>query len=154
MPLISSVVRPGSASWWTIGSQAGGPLSVVAALTPASIQNLTLLSGTDIWVRAGLTVTQALSLIAGDNLLHTDGTITAASLAGQVDNAGEERVRLRSDRRTPVPHAVVIGLRANSGLRMLSGFLTLFIVPAVYAVFSREHKPSEATPPTPEEASA
>ncbi|MCE3269814.1 MAG: calcium-binding protein [Ramlibacter sp.] len=74
----------------TIGSQAGGPLSVVAALTPATIQNLTLLSGTDIWVRAGLTVTQALSLIAGDNLLHTDGTITAASLAGQVDNAGED----------------------------------------------------------------
>jgi MFS family permease len=60
-------------------------------------------------------------------LVFAGATILAILLPPQVDNAGEEHVRLRADRRTPVPHAVVIGLRANSGLRMLSGFLTLFM---------------------------
>ncbi|MEJ5990922.1 calcium-binding protein [Ramlibacter sp. PS3R-8] len=74
----------------TVGSLTGGPLSVVSAVTPASIQNLTLRSGTDIRVGAGVTVTGALSLVAGDNLFHTDGTISAASLSAQVDNAGDD----------------------------------------------------------------
>ncbi|HET7690161.1 MAG TPA: MFS transporter [Nocardioidaceae bacterium] len=58
-------------------------------------------------------------------LVFAGGTILAILLPPQVDNAGAER--LTTERRTPVPHAVVIGLRANSGLRMLSGFLTLFM---------------------------
>ncbi len=56
------------------------------------------------------------------------GTILAILLPSRVDNSvGEERVLLRGGRRTPVPRSVVIGLRANSGIRILSGFLTLFM---------------------------
>ncbi|HSV40728.1 MAG TPA: MFS transporter [Nocardioidaceae bacterium] len=59
-------------------------------------------------------------------VVFAGATILAILLPEKVDNAEHEQVRL-ADRRNPVPHAVVIGLRANSGLRMLSGFLTLFM---------------------------
>lgn len=62
-------------------------------------------------------------------LVFAGATILAILLPPQADNtAGEESYDLATGtRRTPVPHSVVLGLRANSGLRMLTGFLTLFM---------------------------
>jgi MFS family permease len=61
-------------------------------------------------------------------------TILAILLPGRVDSAlGEEQLALTSvagGRRRPrarVPHVVVVGLRSNAGLRLLSGFLTMFM---------------------------
>jgi MFS family permease len=57
-------------------------------------------------------------------------TILAILLPARVDSsAGEERFSLRSRRRPParVPHAVVVALRCNAGLRLLSGFLVMFM---------------------------
>ena len=59
------------------------------------------------------------------------GTILAILLPAQVDSAAGERdsglpgVGRRG--RVVVPRPVVIGLRSNSGLRLLSGFLTMFM---------------------------
>jgi len=61
-------------------------------------------------------------------LVFAGATILAILLPPQVDNTvGEEKMPLGRGRRTPVPRSVVMGLRANSGLRLLSGFLTLFM---------------------------
>jgi MFS family permease len=61
-------------------------------------------------------------------LVFAGATILAILLPPRVDSsAGEETMSLRRGRRVPVPRPVVIGLRANSGLRLLSGFLTLFM---------------------------
>ncbi len=65
-------------------------------------------------------------------LVFVGGTILAILLPARVDSAaGERRLALvptRSSRRRPaVPRPVVIGLRSNAGLRMLSGFLTMFM---------------------------
>jgi MFS family permease len=66
-------------------------------------------------------------------LVFIGGTILAILLPKQVDNAaGEEQVALTSRdvtgrRRAPLPRNVVIGLRSNAGLRLLSGFLTMFM---------------------------
>ena len=61
-------------------------------------------------------------------------TILAILLPGRVDSTlGEEQLALTSvagGRRRPrarVPHVVVVGLRSNAGLRLLSGFLTMFM---------------------------
>ena len=59
------------------------------------------------------------------------GTILAILLPSRVDSAAGERdsglpgVGRRG--RVVVPRAVVIGLRSNAGLRLLSGFLTMFM---------------------------
>jgi hypothetical protein len=59
-------------------------------------------------------------------LVFVGGTILAILLPAQVDDAaGEQRARLSG--RTRVPAVVVRGLRCNGGLRVLSGFLTLFM---------------------------
>ncbi|MGH3443739.1 MAG: MFS transporter, partial [Nocardioidaceae bacterium] len=61
------------------------------------------------------------------------GTILAILLPTRVDSsAGEQHLALpgvggKARRRVRVPHHVVIGLRANSGLRLMSGFLTIFM---------------------------
>jgi MFS family permease len=62
-------------------------------------------------------------------LVFVAGTILAVLLPRRVDHsAGEEPMRLRSSRRRPpVPARVVTGLRSNAGLRLLSGFLMLFM---------------------------
>jgi MFS family permease len=53
-------------------------------------------------------------------------TILAILLPARVDSsAGEERIPLRS--RARLPHVVVVGLRSNAGLRLLSGFLTMYM---------------------------
>ncbi|HSE10894.1 MAG TPA: MFS transporter [Nocardioidaceae bacterium] len=53
-------------------------------------------------------------------------TILAILLPARVDStAGEERIPLTS--RAPLPHVVRVGLRSNAGLRLLSGFLTMFM---------------------------
>ena len=70
-----------------VGGTDAGPIRVVAAVAPANIQNLTLISGTDIWVDHSLTVAQMLRLFAGDNVLHVGGTISAATISAIVDNA-------------------------------------------------------------------
>jgi MFS family permease len=57
-------------------------------------------------------------------------TILAILLPARVDSSvGEERFSLRSRRRprARVPHAVVVALRCNAGLRLLSGFLVMFM---------------------------
>jgi MFS family permease len=54
-------------------------------------------------------------------------TVLAILLPAQVDSArGEERTPLIS--RVRVPHIVVVGLHANAGVRLLSGFLTMYLV--------------------------
>jgi hypothetical protein len=59
-------------------------------------------------------------------LVFVGGTILAILLPAQVDDAaGEQRARLSG--RARVPAVVVRGLRCNGGLRVLSGFLTLFM---------------------------
>jgi MFS family permease len=66
-------------------------------------------------------------------LLFVGATILAILLPPRVDSAtGEERPELTTvgggrRRRRAVPHAVVVALRCNSGLRLLSGFLTMFM---------------------------
>jgi hypothetical protein len=61
-------------------------------------------------------------------LLFVGGTILAVLLPRSVDSAaGEDRARLSGTTRARVPALVVRGLRCNSALRMLSGFLTLFM---------------------------
>lgn len=61
-------------------------------------------------------------------LVFVGGTVLAILLSAQVDEAaGEERVGLRGATRARVPAVVVRGLRCNAGLRLLSGFLTLFM---------------------------
>jgi MFS family permease len=54
-------------------------------------------------------------------------TVLAILLPAEVDSArGEERVPLIA--RVRVPHIVVVGLHANAGVRLLSGFLTMYLV--------------------------
>lgn len=58
------------------------------------------------------------------------GTILAILLPSRVDSSageGESGVPGVGSRRARVPAAVVLGLRCNSGLRILSGFLTMFL---------------------------
>jgi hypothetical protein len=53
-------------------------------------------------------------------------TILAILLPARVDSShGEERVPFRV--RARMPHLVVVGLRSNAGLRLLSGFLTMYM---------------------------
>jgi len=59
-------------------------------------------------------------------VVFVGATILAILLPARVDSAyGEEQVRLTS--RARIPHVVVVGLRSNAGLRLLSGFLTMFM---------------------------
>ena len=62
-------------------------------------------------------------------LVFVGGTILAILLPARVDSSqGEQSMPLRrSRRRPPAPRDVVVGLRSNAGLRMLSGFLTMFM---------------------------
>lgn len=66
-------------------------------------------------------------------LIFAAGTVLAILLPAQVDSTrGEQQVSAgefswRGSRRPSVPGAVVTALRANAGLRMLSGFLTIFL---------------------------
>lgn len=66
--------------------------------------------------------------------LFVFATVLAILLPARVDSAqGEEQLALGSvggvggTRRSPVPSAVVLALRCNAGLRMLSGFLLMFM---------------------------
>jgi MFS family permease len=67
-------------------------------------------------------------------LVFVGGTILAILLPARVDSAqGEEQLALTSmqggsrRRRARVPRSVVLALRSNAGLRLLSGFLTMFM---------------------------
>jgi MFS family permease len=65
-------------------------------------------------------------------VLFVGATILSILLPARVDSsAGEVRPRSRvsrsARRRPPVPHHVVVALRSNTGLRLLSGFLTMFL---------------------------
>ncbi|HET6560543.1 MAG TPA: MFS transporter [Marmoricola sp.] len=61
-------------------------------------------------------------------LVFIGGTILAIMLPTKVDDpAGEETARLSGTTKARVPALVVRGLRCNGGLRLLSGFLTLFM---------------------------
>jgi MFS family permease len=64
-------------------------------------------------------------------LVFVVGTILAVLLPERVDSSsGEERYSLTSrntPRRAPVSGSVVLALRSNAGLRLLSGFLMMFM---------------------------
>jgi MFS family permease len=68
-------------------------------------------------------------------LVFVGGTILAILLPARVDSTvGEEQLALTSvgggrsrRRKAHVPSSVVLALRANAGLRLLSGFLTMFM---------------------------
>ena len=66
-------------------------------------------------------------------LVFVGATILAILLPSRVDNAsGEDKTSmsplgLQRPRRPRLPHPVAIALRANTGLRVLSGFLTMFM---------------------------
>lgn len=61
-------------------------------------------------------------------LVFVGATVLAILLPGRVDDArGEETARLSGTSRSRVPALVVRGLRCNAGLRLLSGFLTMFM---------------------------
>ena len=66
-------------------------------------------------------------------LVFIGATILAILLPSKVDaSAGEgkpsfDTIGRQKKRRPPVPHAVVVALRCNTGLRLLSGFLTMFM---------------------------
>ncbi len=62
-------------------------------------------------------------------LVFVGATILAILLPSQVDSsAGEDRSRrARGEARPAVPHSVVVALRSNTGMRVLSGFLTMFM---------------------------
>ncbi len=67
-------------------------------------------------------------------LVFVGGTILAILLPSRVDSSqGEERLALTSvgggtpNRRSWVPASVVFALRGNAALRLLSGFLTMFL---------------------------
>lgn len=66
-------------------------------------------------------------------VLFAVGTVLAILLPAKVDSSeGEEQVDLTPDAETrrrglSITRAVVNGLRSNSGLRLLSGFLTIFM---------------------------
>ncbi|RYU12692.1 MFS transporter [Nocardioides iriomotensis] len=61
-------------------------------------------------------------------LVFVGGTILAILLPAQVDHAAGDREPMWRRRKRPaVPRAVVLGLRSNAGLRLLSGFLTMFM---------------------------
>jgi MFS family permease len=64
-------------------------------------------------------------------LVFVTATVLAVLLPPRVDSAaGEDRPttpRLGRRRRPALPHAVVIALRCNTGMRILSGFLTMFM---------------------------
>ncbi len=61
-------------------------------------------------------------------VIFVGATILAILLPPQVDNtAGEEPMPAAGPRRVALPRSVVGALRSNSGLRLMSGFLTLFM---------------------------
>jgi MFS family permease len=66
-------------------------------------------------------------------LLFIGGTILAVLLPGRVDSsAGEDKASVdalgrQRPRRPQLPHPVGIALRANTGMRVLSGFLLMFM---------------------------
>jgi MFS family permease len=66
-------------------------------------------------------------------LVFVGATILAILLPSRVDSAaGEDKSSLsaigrQKPKRPPVPHSVVVALRANTGMRLLSGFLTMFM---------------------------
>ncbi|MDP9318721.1 MAG: MFS transporter, partial [Actinomycetota bacterium] len=68
-------------------------------------------------------------------LVYTGGTVLAILLPARVDSSeGEAQVSVREiadpnrrSRRLGITPMVILGLRCNAGLRMLSGFLTMFM---------------------------
>jgi MFS family permease len=66
-------------------------------------------------------------------LVFIGGTILAILLPRRVDNAaGEDKASMsplgrQKPRRPKMPHSVAIALRANTGMRVLSGFLVMFM---------------------------
>lgn len=70
----------------TVGSDNGGNLTVISAITPVNAGNLTLRSHEDITVLAGITAAQSVRLIAGNNVFHQGGTINTSSFAAYVDS--------------------------------------------------------------------
>ena len=70
----------------TLGSSSTGPITVGAPIAPASVQNFTLRSGTDIFANFSLTAPDTLSLFAGDNIYQLGASVfTATTLNATVD---------------------------------------------------------------------
>jgi hypothetical protein len=61
-------------------------------------------------------------------VVFVGATVLAILLPGRVDStAGEDRTRVPGRRRPRMPRSVALALRANTGMRLLSGFLTMFM---------------------------
>ncbi|MGQ0590654.1 MAG: hypothetical protein ACT4N8_14205 [Sphingosinicella sp.] len=74
----------------TIGSDSGGQVTVSALVDPANAPNLTLRSGTDIFIQASMNLTASLTLRAGDNIFQTPSTINVPTFAAFADQAGDD----------------------------------------------------------------
>jgi len=72
-----------------IGSLTSGPLEVTSAVSPDLAINLQLLSATDIRIRADTSVTDTLSLFAGDDVFVT-AALNVATFKAFVDQAGDD----------------------------------------------------------------
>ena len=60
-------------------------------------------------------------------LVFVVATILAILLPARVDNPAGDKEPMWRRKRAAVPRTVVLGLRSNAGLRLLSGFLTMFM---------------------------
>ena len=89
---------------------------IVGALVSAPLAGLASMAG------AQWSLRYAFAVFVG-------GTILAILLPARVDSAAGERASDvgRPRRRAHVPPSVVLGLRSNAGLRLMSGFLTMYM---------------------------
>ncbi|HTU12209.1 MAG TPA: hypothetical protein VMG08_15065 [Allosphingosinicella sp.] len=109
-----------------IGGSGVGNIQVTSALTVASVNTLTLRSGEDISIAAGISVATSLALVAGNNIFQQSGTITTGTLSAQVDAlAGDNGVGgvglLGSVSLTGTPGPTSLTLNGNAEADTLRG---------------------------------
>jgi serralysin len=75
----------------TLGSNTAGNVNVTLGLAlDATVPNLMLRSGEDILLQAGISTTNSITLVAGNNLIHQNGLITTGALSAQIDALGDD----------------------------------------------------------------
>ena len=74
-----------------LGGTESGPLTVIAAISPANAPNVIMRSGTDILLNASVSATSSLSLRAGDNVIQLPAsTISTGTLTVFADVNGDD----------------------------------------------------------------
>jgi len=73
-----------------IGDISAGQVSVIAPVSPLNVPDVELRSGTNVRVQASITVTNSLTLFAGDNVFVEPSTINAPTFRILVDQAGDD----------------------------------------------------------------